>query len=199
MSTLQSKRKKPQKKPTRQVSNVVMKELEDKWRIPPTDKIPEYDAWKDRNCPRARMKKFNHDQKLEAISRAEKGKGASDWIENTLHTNFENVPLKLRPSLRTKAMMMSASKDALSEVEILQKVVVRENLLGELRKLLHHQRDCSNCLNEVVEITKAIRYQTVDIIEDIATWQQQQPTPRPFLFRGKSYLVGTKNCIPPNC
>ena len=41
----------------------------------------------------------------------------------------------------------------------------------------------------VMVLVKAIRFETVDIIEDIATWQTQQPTPRPFLFKGVNYLL----------
>ena len=57
-----------------------------------------------------------------------------------MHSNVEDVPLKFNPSLRAKAT--SAAKQAsdnpenVMEVEILQKVIVRENLLEELKKLL---------------------------------------------------------------
>ena len=36
---------------------------------------------------------------------------------------------------------------------------------------------------------KAIRFQTVDIIEDIEQWQGMQPSKRAFLYRGMNYLI----------
>ena len=80
-----------------------------------------------------------------------------------------------------------------AEVEILQKVIVRENILGELHKLLDNQNDVSNCINEVVELVKAIRFQTVDLVEDIDSWQCVQPTIKPFLYRGVNYLLKISN------
>jgi hypothetical protein len=89
------------------------------------------------------------------------------------------------------------------EVEILKKVVVRENLLLELKKLIEKQDELVACLGEVVELVKAIRFQTLDIVEDIDAWINKQinqtgapssvmssaaiPS-RPFLYRGMNYM-----------
>ena len=86
-----------------------------------------------------------------------------------------------------------SNKNALAEVEILQKIVVREGLLDELRKLLKSQNDVSTCIGEVIELVKALRYQTIDIVEDINSWQMVQKALRPFLYRGLNYLVKVKS------
>ena len=75
-----------------------------------------------------------------------------------------------------------------SEAEILHKAVVRERLLAELRKLLTSGSEIVSVMSEIVELIKAIRFETVDIIEDIAKWQQSQVVSRPFLFQGVNYL-----------
>lgn len=172
-----------------QKNSLISKEREDAWYIPPALDIPVYNAESDKFCPRARMKKFNDDKKLEAINQAKRGQGASDWINKTLQSKFEDVPLKLKPSLRAKAMSLHGPREALAEVEILQKVVVRENFVAELMKLLDNQNDIGSCINEVVELVKAIRFQTLDIIEDIDAWQTAQSVPRSFLYRGLNYLI----------
>ena len=161
---------------------------EKSWRSEPTQGIPEYKAELDKFCPRAQVWKYNNDKRSEAAQEA-KGDRATDWIRKTLQSKFENVPLKLTPSLRAKAVSSVAGPESMAEVEILQKVIVRENLIGELHKLLQNQNDVSSCLGEVVEIVKAVRYQTVDIVEDIDGWQSVQPTARAFLYRGINYLV----------
>ena len=156
--------------------------------------LPEYKAELDPYCPRAQVRKFNQDKKLDAEQRAEKIKNSSSFIKKKIHRTFEDVPIKFNPSLRAKATSAASSTGAVNaenveEVEILQKVIVRENLLEELKKLLSHQTDVTGCLPEVIELVKAIRYQTVEIIEEISNWQAKQPTRRAFLYRGINYLT----------
>jgi hypothetical protein len=156
--------------------------------------IPEYRAETDPYCPRAQVKKYNSDRRIAAEEAASKGRRAETWIKKTLQSKFDEVPTKYNnQSLRAKATGASSAAamgpESLAEVEILQKVIVRENLLHELQKLLHNQNDVSGCLSEVVELVKAIRFQTDDIVEDIDSWQYTQPAPRPFLYRGVNYLI----------
>jgi hypothetical protein len=139
------------------------------------------------------MKKFNDEKKMKASSSAEMGKGSSDWIEKTLKSKFEDVPLKMNPSFRTKAANIIGNDDAAVEIEILQKIVIRENFLNELRKLIENQNDILSCLNEVVEIVKALRFQTVDIVEGIHNWLKHRLNPVPFLYRGMNYLLKIAN------
>jgi hypothetical protein len=84
------------------------------------------------------------------------------------------------------------TSESFAEIEILQKIVVRENLLAELQKLLRSQNDVSACLAEVVELVKAMRFQTLDIVEDIHAWQQSLARPQPFQYKGFNYLVKIK-------
>ena len=168
--------------------------------------MPEYKAELDPYCPRAQVRKYNQDKRLNAERNADKTAKAKDWIEKKLSNTFEEVPLKFNPTLRMKAQASSSrggvggggssnayaskgSADNLAEIEILQKVIVRENLLSELKRLLQNQTDVMACLGEVVELVKAIRYQTVEIVEDVSTWQLSQATRRAFLYRGANYLV----------
>lgn len=187
--------------------SLITKEREDAFYIPPARGIPKYCAELDPYCPRAQIRKFNDDKKAlarQASMKSNGGAGAA-WVTKTLTSKFENPPDRLNPSLRAKAMssiingqdvtkrnMDTGNVDTNAtpaEVEILQKVVVRENILNELHKLLDNQTDVVSCVNEAVELIKAIRFQTVDIIEDLDAWQFIQPTPRPFLFRGVNYLL----------
>ena len=168
----------------------LIKRREDGFVVAPSQGIPTYNADTDPYCPRAQVRKYNNDRRINAEEAAANGRRTETWIKKTMQSKFDEVPQKFNPSLRTKAQQASASgPESLAEVEILQKVIVRENLLAELQKLLHNQNDVSGCLGEVVELVKAIRYQTVDIVEDIDSWQYTQPAPRPFLYRGVNYLI----------
>ena len=172
--------------------------------------IPTYKAEEDKHCPKARTRKFNADSKALAKVNSEKGKGASSWLDKALVSKFEDVPIKLTPSLREKATLNVSSSSSshkssssaastrsrqgrqdtnMAEVEILQKVIIRENLVGELHKLIVNQNDMGNVLGEVIELVKAVRFQTVDIMEDVEAWQHMQRVPKPFLYRGQNYVV----------
>ena len=183
--------------------------------------LPEYKAEEDPYCPRARNRKFNEDQKKLAKISSERGQGASDWLDKALVSKFEDVPIKMTPSLREKATQNIRSKSSaasstskrsgmrsssgttsgggsrvgtsnetrMAEVEILQKAIIRENLVAELHKLIQNQNDLGSVLGEVIELVKAIRFQTVDIMEDVEAWQHMQRVPKPFLYRGQNYVV----------
>eukprot|EP00605_Chrysophyceae_sp_TOSAG23-4_P002502 GSChrysophyteH1.ASY1.ANO1.2765.1 assembled CDS len=164
--------------------------------------MPEYKAELDPYCPRAQVRKYNQDRKIKAEQQGMKTEKARDWIEKKLTNTFEEVPLKFNPTLRAKAASAAGhtavagsrgggkgAVENLAEIEVLQKVIVRENLLAELKRLLESQNEVLGCLGEVVELVKAIRYQTVEIVEDISSWQLSQVTRRAFLYRGVNYLV----------
>jgi hypothetical protein len=167
---------------------VVRKSLEEGWQEISTlsSGIPEYNSESDPNCPKASMRKFNTDNKKTAEAKA-KAKSSS-WMETALKSSFSDIPIKMTPSLREKASLM-ANQDSMAEVEILQKVIVRENLLDELRKLVDNQNDIESVYSEVSELIKAVRFQTVEVIGDIEVWTHTQKVQRPFLYRGENYLT----------
>jgi hypothetical protein len=174
---------------------IIEKEREENFRIPPCNGIPKYSADTDPYCPAGQMKKYNDEKRLNAKLLAQGDKRAEKWSKMTIENNFEDVPLKISMSLKNKALQERGNrgnKNALAEVEILQKIVVREGLLDELRKLLKSQNEVSQCMGEVIELVKAIRYITIDIVEDINSWQGVQKAARPFLYRGLNYLVKVK-------
>eukprot|EP01040_Poterioochromonas_malhamensis_P003722 gene3724-3977_t len=167
-----------------------------------------YKAENDPYCPAAKIRKFNDEQKLKLKEALKNEKRSEKWIKEKLETKFEDVPLRINIGLRTKAFEAASSSSAnlypgvavagsnkpvLAEVEILQKIIVRERLLSELQRLLRSGSDILAIMTEVVELVKALRYETVEIIEDIAQWQEQQPTLRPFLFKGVNYLIKMTN------
>ena len=170
---------------------IVSAEREKGWYVPANSAvIPKYDAYSDPNCPRAQVLKYNQERAAAAKARASQSeKYTKQWVNQSLQSKVDEVPVRLHTSLREKAMSSIVGKESKIEVDILQKVIVRENMLTELHKLLDNQVDINSCLNEVVELVKAIRFQTVDIIEDINNWQYSLPTIRPFLFRGTNYLI----------
>lgn len=173
------------------VVTIVSAEREKNWNVSAKSAIiPKYDAYSDPNCPRAQVLKYNQERAAAAKARAsESEKYTKQWVNQSLQSKVDEVPVRLHTSLREKAMSSIVGKESKIEVDILQKVIVRENMITELHKLLDNQVDINSCLNEVVEIVKAIRFQTVDIIEDINNWQYSLPTIRPFLFRGTNYLI----------
>ena len=119
---------------------------------------------------------------------------AEQWLNNKLNSSFEDISIKLAPLNRTKEFSASTGiPDRLQmtplEVDILRKIVVRENLLMDVKRLITESTDLGNCILEIVELVKAIRYQTLDVVEDISSWIHAQPNKRPFLYRGANYLV----------
>lgn len=125
-----------------------------------------------------------------AVEHAKRGQGASEWIDKTIKKKFEELPPPKIPTLREKALASAAVRDeSLTEVEILQKIIVRENLLSELQKLLQFQVDLDGIMSEVDELIRAIRFQTLEVIEEIATWKADTKAPRQFFYRGQNYLL----------
>ena len=124
---------------------------------------------------------------------AKRGHGASDWIEKTIRKKYEELPILKPPTLKEKAFASvpneAIREESLTEVEILQKIIVRENLLSELQKLLQFQVDLDGILSEVDELIRAIRYQTLEVIEEIALWKSESKAPRQFYYRGQNYLL----------
>lgn len=143
------------------------------------------------------MKKYNEQNKLKAKILARHDKITEKYVKSSLQPSMDDISANLNNNFRSKINKLSGSdkirsKESLAEVEILQKIVVRENLLAELHKLLRIQSDVTACINEVVELVKAIRFQTLDVIEEINLWQQVQPSTQPFQFKGFNYLVKIK-------
>jgi hypothetical protein len=129
-------------------------------------------------------------KKVNANEHAKRGHGASDWIEKTIMKKFEELPTPKLPTLREKALASAAVREeSLTEVEILQKIIVRENLVFELQKLLQFQVDLDGVISEVDELIRAIRYQTLEVIEEIAAWKSDSKAPRQFFYRGQNYLL----------
>lgn len=148
-------------------------------------------AEKDPHCPSGQIRKFNEEKKLKAQILAQREKATATFIKTTLDHSLEDLTdpkYKLGNDVKSKVK----TRESYAEIEILQKIVVRENLLVELHKLVKSQNDVSVCLNEVVELVKALRFQTLDIIEDINAWQQTQPKVRAFEYKGFNYLVKIK-------
>ena len=126
---------------------------------------------------------------------AQRDKTTTSYIKSTLNRSIEDLTADINNDLarigRDSKSKVKTSESYV-EIEILQKIVVRENLLAELQKLLKTQNDVSACLGEVVELVKAMRFQTLDIIEDIQEWQQSQPKSIGFQYKGFNYLVKIK-------
>jgi hypothetical protein len=119
--------------------------------------------------------------------------GAELWLNQKSNASFEDISVKLAPLNRTKEFAHAGAADRPQmtplEVDVMRKIVVRENLLVELKRLIDNQTDVGNVVLEVVELVKAIRFQTLDVVEDISSWIHAQPNKRPFLYRGANYLV----------
>ena len=103
----------------------------------------------DKGGPRTQMRRFNNMSKKAAEDNAKKGKTASTWMENVLKSSFDDVPLKLTPSLRDKAGHAIQTKETAEEIEIIQKIIVRENLLDELNRLLDNHNGLYGVLGEI--------------------------------------------------
>lgn len=96
--------------------------------------------------------------------------------------------VKSKSDIRSKVK----THEGFIESTILQKIIIREKLLTELQTLLKTQNDVSSCLSEVVELVKAIRFQTLDVVEGIRSWQQMLPAVQGFDYKGYNYLVKMK-------
>lgn len=145
------------------------------------------------HCQVARQHKYNEEKRLKASIIAHNDRTINKWINSTLEPKFEEVSLDIY--FRSNAQrsndkaFLDSNRSNCVEVNILQKIFVRENLLMEIRHLLQTQNDITHCLNEIIELVKAVRFQTVDIVEDIHSWQLIEPIIRAFLFKGTNYLL----------
>lgn len=167
-------------------------EREDKWYVPPSGGIPEYTSEKDPHCPTGQIRKYNEEKKLKADILAQRDKATSSFIKNTLSHSSEEISWDVNAKSKNDIRSKVKTQESYVESTILQKVIIREKLLNELQTLLKTQNDVSSCLSEVVELVKAIRFQTLDIIEGIKSWQQLLPTPQAFEYKGYNYLVKMK-------
>jgi hypothetical protein len=163
--------------------------------ITPCHGIPEYLAEKDPHCPTGQIRKFNEEKRLKAEILSQRDKATTSFIKGALDHSMEEIHLDSMGASGGKAVHSKSrvkTKESFEEIEILQKIVVRENLLMELQQLLKSQNDITVCLTEVVELVKAVRFQTLDVVEDIHTWQKSRPTPCAFQYKGFNYLVKIK-------
>ncbi len=185
--------KKSSKKKEIIVENV-SKEQETKWYIPPIPSrgLPKYNSDQDKHCPRGQMSLFNDKMRTNADLNAESGKHSSDWLKNTLKSKFVDVPLRLNPNFRAANFTGNENQQS-GEIDIIQKIVIRENILHELHKLIEYQSEVGSCVSEVVEMVQALRFQTLDIVEDIVEWRSSKISPIPFLYRGINYLTKIAN------
>lgn len=86
--------------------------------------------------------------------------------------------------------LAAIERESVPEVDILQSIIIRENLIKELEGLLKFQSDIDSVLNEAAELVKAIRYQTLDLVEVIYAWKtKQKAQTRQFFYRGQNYLL----------
>ena len=134
--------------------------------------------------------------------------GAEQWL---LGTNASSIvqfnSLLLSAVAREQAQLGTLP---LADQSIFRKINVRETLYVELKRLIDNQSDDHDigpsCLMEIVELVRAMRYETVELVEDIVAWsiadnnangailntasdESSQEYKGPFLYRGVDYLV----------
>lgn len=132
---------------------------------------------------------------------------SSKWVKQNISNRFSEVPEIMYNSADVEASHYQQSTQAgfaippqhipsmhaqadVPDTAILHKIVVRENLIMEIKKLLEHQQDFDTIRNEVLELVRAVRYETVEIVLGIKEWRKGQMfVPKEFLFKGKNYLI----------
>ena len=122
----------------------------------------------------------------------EKKSLTAKWVDLRLDSNFKLLSSNSFENGNSRGKAQSASGDpqmSLLEIDIFRQIVVREKLLAELKKLIQNQSDVGACILEIVELVKAIRFQSLDIVELINTWIHSQANKRPFLYRGTNYMI----------
>ena len=112
----------------------------------------------------------------------------SQWIKTNISNKFEEVPEKFTAEIIERSEM-PPNPSNIPDATILHKIVVRENLINEIKRLIRHQNDIDAARSEVSELVKAIRYQSLDIVDEISQWKSNQTFSRDFLYRGENYLV----------
>lgn len=171
-----------------------LQERELGWNITPVSPLKSQDiAESVALCPKAQIRTFNRQSRLRAKELQEKALTSSNWVNKTLQARYESVPVISSTNLVQSSA--NIADNAVHDIEILQKIVIRENLLAELRSLVMNQSDLSLSLGEIIELVNAIRFQTVDIVESVALWQAAMAkdtsalNTKPFLYRGFNYLL----------
>lgn len=170
------------------IETTKIKKLEQGWAIPPCREIPKYSVENDKYCPLAITKHYNSIQKTKVKSSNASEEDTAQWIRSNISNKFEAVPEKLTPAIIHGSEFPPLPSD-IPDASILHKIIVRENLIGEIKKLLEHNNDIDGARNEINELVKAIRYESVDIVDDIKEWRANQKFSRQFLYRGENYLA----------
>lgn len=112
------------------------------WYIPPTKGIPKYNADSDPYCPAARVRKFNAEQKERIKTEVLSKSHSESYVQQALAYNFTEVELKKPHDFYGKAMGAGgAGGMGVSDIEIIQKIIIRENLLKELNMIVKHAND----------------------------------------------------------
>jgi hypothetical protein len=151
----------------------------------------------------AKIRKFNDEQKLKLKTAVKNQDKSESWVKKHLVSNFQDKTVDIQsiinPNFAKKSITQSQlppnSLTSISqlEIDILQKIVIRERLLSELNRLIRSASEILSVIKEVVELVKVLRQETLDIIEHIVAWQQQlqgqHEMIRPFLYKGMNYLI----------
>eukprot|EP01031_Cornospumella_fuschlensis_P047919 gene47919-58704_t len=132
--------------------DVVDKEREDKWYIPPTKGIPKYDADSDPYCPAARVRKFNAEQKERIKAEVLSKSHSESYVQQALAYNYTEVELKKPHDFYGKAVGAGSGAGGMTDVEIIQKIIIRENLLKELNTIVKHANDIEKVMSEILEL-----------------------------------------------
>lgn len=160
-----------------------------------------YDANTDKYCPQSVVRKYNLSKSpIEQGSIADSIHGgiAPGEMNMSVITEDSNFRTKL-PESALESYYLSASAQTYDQetVDIRTRIVSREKLLSELRRLVESLDESpssyNQSINEIVEVVKAFRHQTLDIIEHIQHWQKIQINyPKlimPFLHDGINYAT----------
>lgn len=110
------------------------------------------------------------------------------WINSNISNKFDEVPEKFTAETVMRAEMPPDASD-IPDASILHKIIVRENLISEIKRLIQHHNDIDAARSEVSELVKAVRFESLDIVEDISMWKRNQGFSRDFLYRGENYLM----------
>ena len=118
--------------------------------------------------------------------------GAEAWLNDKLNRSFDSISLRKGGAfVFSNAGVEDRPKMTPAEYSILRHISVREHMKNDLQKLVENQTNngLSAVILEVEEMVKAIRFETIDVVEEISAWIDAQPVKRPFLYQGVNYLV----------
>ena len=135
--------------------------------------------------------------------------GAEQWLLGTKASSIVQFNSLLLSAVAKEQAHLGTLP--LADQSIFRKINVRETLYVELKRLIDNQSDDNDigtsCLMEIVELIRAMRYETLDIVEEIVAWStadsedangtapntasddSSQQNKGPFLYRGVDYLV----------